>query len=177
MAVVGVSLTFCARIATGADPAADCAAIEAAEERLACFDAAFQAEPPPAPEEPVPAATGPEPDAGAAAAGAAATAGSAGDDFGVKKSRDETEGSMQVAAISKVGKDGYGKLYFELDNGQVWRQIEYERFPAKAGDVAEIRPRFVQLVQDVDPGQEDHYARAAGAISLKKRGQTRRSDP
>ena len=47
--------------------------------------------------------------------------------------------SQAEAGQLEEAKDGYGKLYFELDNGQVWRQIEYERFPAKTGDVAEIR--------------------------------------
>ena len=125
--------------------AQECATIESASERLACFDAQYgkskesvRAAPP----------TGDDVDKNksAAAAGTAAattavdkSATSTDDDFGFTKPKQETEGESLTSGISAVSKDAYRRLVFELDNGQVWRQIEYKRFTADAGDVTVIR--------------------------------------
>jgi len=141
-----IALAFCVQFALAADDSADCAAIESSDERLACFDAAYGAgaETPPdtasAPVDGGPA----EPAAGvvvpaAAAAGAAQVTTPSEADFGIEKPKSETEGESLTSGIAAVKRDGYDKLIFELDNGQVWRQIEYKRFSAKAGQVAEIR--------------------------------------
>lgn len=127
--------------------AVDCAAIESAEQRLACFDAAYgKSETLPeqietssgAATDSPPGDAGPAAAAGAAAATATTTPPDEAD-FGLSKSKTETEGESLVSGIAAVSKDGYDKLIFELENGQVWRQLEYKRFIVKAGDVAEIR--------------------------------------
>jgi len=136
-------LAFCIHAALAADSTADCAAIESPDERLACFDAAYRsgAESPSATES-VPDDSGPAASvvlpAGAAAGAAQVTTPSEAD-FGIEKPKSETEGESLVSGIAAVSRDGYDKLIFELDNGQVWRQTEYKRFPVKAGQVAEIR--------------------------------------
>jgi len=141
-----IPLGFCIQLALAADEPADCAAIESPDERLACFDAAYRSgtEAPPATEsEPVdrgaaePAASVVVP--AAAAAGAARVATPSEADFGIEKPKSETEGESMVSGIAAVSRDGYDKLIFELDNGQVWRQTEYKRFLVKPGQVAEIR--------------------------------------
>lgn len=125
-------LTFGFQAAVAAESAADCAAIESPEERLACFDAAYrrQADRPPAtPETRAPAA---EPVA------AAKPPETSDADFGIEKSKAETEGASMVSGISAVGRDGYGKLMIQLENGQIWRQVESKRFPADVGDTVRI---------------------------------------
>jgi len=131
--------------AVAAGPADECAAIESAQERLACFDAAFgtevgalsepaEAAPPSAPD------TGAQASAPASAATPSATPAASSDDagFGLDKSMDELEGESLSSNIVSVGKDGFDKLLFELANGQLWRQTEYKYFPVKAGQVAVI---------------------------------------
>ncbi len=140
-----VPLLLGLEVAFGADSANDCAAIEAADERLACFDRVFgssedaQAEGRTA----EPAAAAPAQDAGVSAAAAAAAGASAVSseeaDFGLEKPKSETEGKSLTSGIARVGKDGYGKLIFELENGQVWQQTEYKRFSAREGQTAVIR--------------------------------------
>lgn len=139
-----IPLAFCMQAALAADAPEDCAAIESPDARLACFDAAYRSSAPePEATEAAPVDSGPA--AGevvvpaAAAAGATQAMSPSEAEFGLQKSRDETEGESLTSGIAAVGKDGYGKLIFELDNGQVWRQTEYKRFLAKAGQVAEIR--------------------------------------
>ena len=90
----------------------DCAAIESAEERLACYDAEAKTDPVASPQE---------------------------EDFGLAKPKSETEGESLTGQIVGVWKDAYRKLIIELDNGQIWRQIETKRFSAVVGDVVVIR--------------------------------------
>jgi len=141
-----IPLAFCIQVALAADAPADCAAIESPDERLACFDAAYRSSAAePQATETAPVDSGPAESAGdvivpaAAAAGATQSMSPSEAEFGLQKSRDETEGESLTSGIAAVGKDGYGKAIFELDNGQVWRQTEYKRFPVKVGQVAEIR--------------------------------------
>ena len=101
-------------LAQGQPVATDCASIEAPDERLACYDAAAGPE-----SVPVPA---PQPD-----------------DFGLSKSKSETEGESLTGQVVGVWQDAYRKLSIELDNGQVWRQIESKRFSVEVGDVVVIR--------------------------------------
>ncbi len=123
----------------GAESAEECSAIAAADERLACFDRLFgsSGEPQAEGQAAQPAPPTPVPDAAAPTAAAAVSAGDA--DFGLEKQRSEIEGESLTSGIAAIGKDGYGKLIFELDNGQVWRQIEYKRFLAKEGQTVVIR--------------------------------------
>ena len=127
--------------AAGAADAEECANISAAQERLACFDRAFGAEGETESAAPAPAAA---PEAAGAAAAAAVTATVAQPapedaDFGRQKSKAELEGESLTSGLAATGKDAYDRLIFELDNGQIWRQIEYKRFPIDAGEVVEIR--------------------------------------
>ncbi|MGI9342564.1 MAG: hypothetical protein ACR2QV_06915, partial [Gammaproteobacteria bacterium] len=120
----------------------ECAQISAAQERLACFDRAFGTGGETESAAPATAA-GPE-DAGAAVATAAGTAAVAQPapkdaDFGRQKSKAEVEGESLTSGLAAIGKDAYDRLIFELDNGQLWRQVEYKRFPIEAGQVVEIR--------------------------------------
>lgn len=140
--------TMVMHVAIAAGPADECAAIESAQERLACFDAAFGTEvgapPEPAPPSaPVTGAQAAEPASMAAPASGttpSATPGASSDDagFGLDKSMDELEGESLSSNIVSVGKDGFDKLLFELENGQLWRQTEYKYFPVQAGQVAVI---------------------------------------
>lgn len=145
-AASGISLVLGLQPAGGAESAEDCAAIEAADERLACFDRVFgfdggaQAEgqlEEPAGAAPARDAAGPT--AGVAGSAAVPAVSSSDADFGLDKPKSETEGESLTSGIAAVGKDDYGKLIFELDNGQVWRQTEYKRFRAKEGEKVVIR--------------------------------------
>ena len=89
-----------------------CAEIESAEERLACYDAA---------------------------AGAGEAVGTADDEFGSQKTKQEIEGDSLTSGVAGVDKDAYGKLIVSLENGQIWRQVESKRFMVKVGQVVEIR--------------------------------------
>lgn len=121
-------------------PALECAAIKSAGERLACYDAAYAKPQPLA--QPQAADEVDEvlaPAAAANATGASQSAASTDADFGFAKPKQETEGESLTSGISSIDKDAYRRLIFELENGQVWRQIEYKRFDADAGEVAVIR--------------------------------------
>lgn len=142
-----ISLVLCTQVSVAADSPADCAAIESPDERLACFDAVYRdVEDAPVTDGSAPVDSG-SADSGADVAGPATAAGAAAAvaaspneaEFGLEKSRDETEGESLTSGIAAVGKDGYDKLLFELENGQLWRQTEYKRFPARAGQTAVIR--------------------------------------
>jgi hypothetical protein len=128
--------------AAGAADAEECAKISSAQERLDCFDRVFDTGSTTESAAPAPAVA--PKDAGAAAAAAAATAAiaqpaSEDADFGRKKTKAELEGEALVSGIAAIGRDAYDRLIFELDNGQIWRQVEYKRFPVEAGQSAEIR--------------------------------------
>ena len=125
--------------AADGDVAAECVGIAAADERLACFDAAYGVAPK------APGTTAATLPAAAAATPAitdttAATAVKPSEaDFGRQKSKAELEGESISSAVVSVDKDAYGKRIFELENGQVWRQTESDHFRAKPGDVVEVR--------------------------------------
>ena len=111
--------------------AAACLEIASPTERLACYDAAHgysartKVAAPPA--------------AAAVASPTAAVAEPDPDDFGFTKSKADNEGESLSSPIREISKDAYKRLVFELDNGQVWRQIEYKRLQVDDGDVAVIR--------------------------------------
>lgn len=133
--------------AAGAADAEDCAKISAAQERLACFDRVFGAEGETESVAPAATATSDNPASAAVPASAGAAAGVAAvepsaapeADFGRKKTKADLEGEALVSGIAAIGRDAYDRLIIELDNGQVWRQVEYKRFPVEAGQAAEIR--------------------------------------
>jgi hypothetical protein len=135
------ALAFTVTSAVGEGRAAACARIESTAERLACYDAAFgvqaDTQQPTADE----VADDPGVAASAATAAGAAAQSNAPDeaDFGFTKPKSETEGESLTSAISGLSKDAYKRLVFELENGQVWRQIEYKRLSVDVGDVAVIR--------------------------------------
>ena len=141
-----ISLGFGAPLSgVAAEPSHPCSAIDDASQRLACYDAAFG--------RPAAATTvsiTPTP----ALAPATATATAAVDpvaqqraEFGLsdaaKKARDPQQ-SAQAESITDtlavLGQRPTGELVFNLQNGQVWLQIEADtRTRVKAGDTVTIR--------------------------------------
>ena len=111
---------------------AACLDIASPTERLACYDALH--------------GFGRDAEVEASASGAVAPdAGVAEEaqtdpaEFGFAKTKPETEGESLSSPIAGISKDGYKRLIFELENGQVWRQIEYKRLQVDEGDTAVIR--------------------------------------
>jgi len=131
-------LSFAATSSVAAESARDCARIESATERLACYDVAFGAEAD-AKQRSADELAG---DSAAAAAAASTTAQRSKPDeadFGFTKQKTETEGESLTSTISGLSRDAYKRRVFELENGQVWRQIEYKSLSVDVGDVAVIR--------------------------------------
>ncbi|MFW2403502.1 MAG: type VI secretion system-associated protein TagO [Gammaproteobacteria bacterium] len=131
-------LAFAATSAVADEAAEDCARIASATERLACYDAAFSAEAD-AKQRPADELAA---DSAAASTAAAVTAQQNKpdqDDFGFTKRKTETEGESLTSKISGLSKDAYKRRVFELENGQIWRQIEYKSLSVDVGDVAVIR--------------------------------------
>jgi len=140
MPALFVLLASAAAVAQSPSDVAQCAAIAADAERLACYDHLFahrteQSQSRPTPTAP---ATAPATAASSAAAGAAAAskpaanvpvASTAHDDFGLdgrpppgqkeKKGPDEMQ-----ARIAEVVTEARGEYLLTLDNGQVWQQKE-----------------------------------------------------
>lgn len=133
-----VALLFTATGAAGEERVEECARIESADERLACYDAAFGVE-----AEAVQRSAEELADESAAAATAAIVVAPNDeldeDDFGFAKEKSETEGESLTSTITGLSKDAYKRMIFELENGQVWRQIEYKRVSVDVGEVAVIR--------------------------------------
>ena len=130
-----ISLTWTAQVALAADrdAALDCVNITAADERLACFDAAYATQEKSASEPPQAAAVAPAAAVVAAPSLAVITAteeefglpqvaGKARteEEFGLKQSQVETLRSR----ITSVERGPLDRLTFYLENGQVWKQIE-----------------------------------------------------
>jgi len=113
------------------DVTADCIQITSADARLACFDKVYGTNS-------RILSSGSDEDAVITSDAAVAVIPDEAD-FGRQKSRAELEGNSMTSGIKAVRKDAVGKLIFELENGQVWRQIENKRFSAKAGNLAEVR--------------------------------------
>lgn len=44
-----------------------------------------------------------------------------------------------VSGVTRVAEGPYGKLVIELDNGQVWRQLDSARLPLDTGESVQIR--------------------------------------
>lgn len=147
---------------------AQCARLQDDAARLACYDAAFRAEPAAGPATAAPtdtaipqaaaqatrpapgAATSPAsaPSAAAAAPAAATTATDREDDFGLsgeqRAARAGSAGVEQPKQISGVIAEIYGsrvgKPAFRLDNGQRWRQTEATNRPMfNVGETVVIR--------------------------------------
>ena len=129
-----------------------CGGIEDSRERIACYDriahsaasAAEEAQRPPQEaqdETPAqePALAEPSP---RSATAAPLTAPDAIDDFGAEKLR-HSGGELRdrvVAEIAAVRKLSRGNFQLALDNGQTWREIEYDKYTRYAvGDTVEIR--------------------------------------
>jgi hypothetical protein len=145
----------CVQVALAAESDAargpgDCASIESAADRLACFDAAYgrPVEPTaaPAPIVDAPAVDARTVDSSTVVGPAATTAAVAAvvvtpseSEFGRPKSKAELEGESLNSVIAGVGRDAHDKLILELANGQIWRQTENKHFPIKAGQRIEIR--------------------------------------
>jgi len=130
----------------------DCAAIQPESNRLACFDREV------ARHKPVPATVAPTQVAPVASAPAtpvvAATppqnAKTKEDEFGVsgqlarkrKEAEQKTEAPLAElrAAIVKIRTKAYGERVFELDNGQVWEELEKKyALSIKAGEQVHIK--------------------------------------
>jgi len=144
-----ISLGFGAPLSGfAAEPSHRCSAIDDASQRLACYDAAFGR-----PAGATTVAITPKP-ALAPAATATATATAAVDpvaqqraEFGLsdaaKKARDPQQSAQAESITDKLatlGQRPTGELVFNLQNGQVWLQIESDsRTRVKAGDTVTIR--------------------------------------
>ncbi len=116
-----------------ADPAAvHCTTIQSATERLACYDAVYDVNIPPAATTVIAPVT-------TKAATPPARIVPDETSFGKKIPRAQQEGESISSVIAELDRDGYNKLIFTLDNGQVWRQTENKRFRVTAGQTAEIR--------------------------------------
>jgi hypothetical protein len=127
------------------DAALECVNISSADARLACFDAAYAAQPqiqPPAVSETpavTPAAVATDtPVVAPAAAAVAVSAPQAGvktateEEFGLPQPQSQQE--TLKSTITGVDKDPVGRLTFHLENGQTWKQVETKRFRLKEED-------------------------------------------
>lgn len=119
-------------LAADRDAALDCVGIATAEERLACFDAAYSVAPMPEPSTSADAPASPAPVA--AAVSATQDEGAKPiieDEFGLPPQR-PPDGTLK-SGITRVERDSLDRLTFYLDNGQVWKQIEstYSPFRVK----------------------------------------------
>ena len=117
---VGILLVLSMLVAAAAaqDVALECVDIAAAEERLACFDAAYATQEKSSSSVPEIAATA---SAGAVVSGppiAVTTA--TEEEFGLPQSQAET----LTSRITRVERGPTDRLTFYLENGQVWKQIE-----------------------------------------------------
>ena len=142
-----ISLGFGAPLSgVAAEPSHPCSAIDDASQRLVCYDAAFGR-----PAGATTVAITPTP---ALAAAATATATAAVDpvaqqraEFGLsdaaKKARDPQQAAQAESitdTLAKLGQRPTGELVFNLQNGQVWLQIESDtRTRVKAGDTVTVR--------------------------------------
>ena len=130
-----ITLAWFAQIALAADrdAALDCVDLAAADERLACFDAAYATQEKSASEPPQAAAVAPAAAVVAAPPLAVITAteeefglpqvagkAKTEEEFGLKQSQVETLRSR----ITSVERGPLDRLTFYLENGQVWKQIE-----------------------------------------------------
>ncbi len=140
-----IPLLLSAQIAVAADrdAALECVNISSADDRLACFDAAYAVQPQiqPSATSETPAVTPAAvvtdtPVVAPAAAAVAVSAPQAGvktateEEFGLPQSQQETLKST----ITGVDKDPVGRLTFHLENGQAWKQVETKRFRLKEED-------------------------------------------
>ena len=143
-----ISLGFGAPLSgVAAEPSHPCSAIDDASQRLVCYDAAFGR----------PAGTTTvtiTPQPALAPATTATTATAAADpvaqqraEFGLsdaaKKARDPQQAAQAESitdTLAELGQRPTGELVFNLQNGQVWLQIEADtRTRVKAGDTVTIR--------------------------------------
>ena len=158
LAALGLALAVSASAAPSAEDLARCAAMSAADQRLACYDALSRPAAAVAPRPAPPAAANP-PATGAAPAPATAAAppppakavsapapagGTAGDvgAFGFSKAQQHVavdEGPAQMRArITRITEDQQRMTWVEFDNGQVWEIYDSNVF-ARAGDEVTIQ--------------------------------------
>jgi hypothetical protein len=121
-----------------------CASLTEAGARLACYDALAGLAP-----SATTAAAAPSPAAGgsqartSSSAAVAASAAPPAEEFGVHNGplevkRGPVREKRMLAVVSTVSNRGNGELVVRLDNGQVWVQLEPDKFPVKPGDHVEI---------------------------------------
>jgi len=141
-----ISLGFGAPLSgVAAEPSHPCSAIDDASQRLACYDAAFG--------RPAGATTvtiTPKPALAPATTATAAAVDPVAQqraEFGLsdaaKKARDPQQAAQAESitdTLAALGQRPTGELVFNLQNGQVWMQIESDtRTRVKAGDTVTIR--------------------------------------
>jgi hypothetical protein len=121
-----------------------CASLTEAGARLACYDALAGLAP-----SATTAAAAPSPAAGGSqartpnSAAVAASGAPPAEEFGVHNGplevkRGPVREKRMLAVVSTVSNRGNGELVVRLDNGQVWVQLEPDKFPVKPGDHVEI---------------------------------------
>ena len=109
---------------------AACRALDAADDRLSCYDRLADRQPDEAPQLEKPAAQ---------AAGQAAVVPASASDAGFGRSADKPKAPNSITArIRDVQTKAYGSLVFELDNGQVWQQIDSRRTTIRKTDEVTI---------------------------------------
>ena len=128
--LVALAWSVVAATAMGADTLADCRAITDDDARLACYDAL------PGPAEPATTAL-------AAAAPAAGSAPSAVEMFGRESETLRRAAGAQLEEITATVVDVQsvygGKVVVQLDNGQVWTQVDTTPIDLRSGEAVRIR--------------------------------------
>ncbi|NNK32176.1 MAG: hypothetical protein HKP02_03575 [Xanthomonadales bacterium] len=113
------------------DAARECAKIDSARDRLACFDDVYAVGE--AVVGPKRAATDTEPHSAANSGNTSKVAGTNEEDFGKRSWGKDAPVDFIEATITEVRANSYRVDYLRLDNSQVWREIEDNRFRFKEG--------------------------------------------
>lgn len=109
---------------------AACRALDAADDRLSCYDQLADWQPDEVPQLEKPAAQ--------AAESAAIVPASATDaEFGRSADKPKAPNSI-TARVHDIQTRAYGSLVFELDNGQVWQQVDSKRTTIRKTDEVTI---------------------------------------
>jgi len=113
------------------DAARECAQIASARDRLACFDDVYAVGE--AVADPKRAAIDVEPHSAVTSSNTSKAAGTKAEEFGKRSWEEGTPVDFIEATITEVRANASRVDYLRLDNGQVWREIEDNRFRFKEG--------------------------------------------
>ena len=113
------------------DAARECAQIKSARDRLECFDGVYAVGE--SVNDPGRAASDVEPHSSANLGNTSKAAGEKAEDFGKRSWDEDAPVDFIEAKITEVRANASRVDYLRLDNGQVWREIEDNRFRFKEG--------------------------------------------